>query len=123
MDVVKMEGEIDPLAIEGSNDPDTEQQKPLSEEGNVLDLQVTGIKTECVDHSYDVKTEMAFVETPMSMDFLVMKNEVEEEAVKLELIAEEDEAFTEGIGVPASCDSITEDECVETDPWWWRWCC
>ncbi|XP_069669498.1 uncharacterized protein [Periplaneta americana] len=47
-------------------------------EGNVLDLQVTGIKTECVDHSYDVKTEKTVDETAVLIDFPVVKSEVEE---------------------------------------------
>ncbi|XP_069673268.1 uncharacterized protein [Periplaneta americana] len=97
MDVIKMEREIDPLAIE--------EEKTLSEKGNILDLQLTGIKAECVDHSYDVKTDMTFDETPVPVDFLFMKSEVGEEAreinkveeeVKLEVTAEEDEVLTEG---------------------------
>ncbi|XP_069669497.1 uncharacterized protein [Periplaneta americana] len=78
MDMIKVECEIDPLAIEDSNHTDVEEQKPLSEEGNVLDLQVTGIKTECVDHSYDVKTEKTVDETAVLIDFPVVKSEVEE---------------------------------------------
>ncbi|KAJ4425698.1 hypothetical protein ANN_27894 [Periplaneta americana] len=76
MDVIKMEHEIDPLAIERRNNTDIEEQKPLSEERNVLDLQVTGIKTECMDHSYDVKTEMTFDETPVPVHFVVVKSEL-----------------------------------------------
>ncbi|XP_069671946.1 uncharacterized protein [Periplaneta americana] len=78
MAVIKMECEIDPLAIERSNNTDIEEQKPLSEEGNVLDLQVTGIKMECVDHNYDIKTEMTFDETSLLTDFPVVKSEAGE---------------------------------------------
>ncbi|XP_069673253.1 uncharacterized protein [Periplaneta americana] len=105
MEEIKMEREIDPLAIERSNNTDIEEQKPLSEEGNLLDLQVTGIKRENMDYSNDIKTEMTFDETPVSSSFLFVKTEVEEETcefnkveeeVKLEVTAEEDEVFTEG---------------------------
>ncbi|XP_069672260.1 uncharacterized protein [Periplaneta americana] len=116
MDVIKMEYESDPLAIEG-------RVIPCKKEGNVLDEQVIGIKTECMDHSYDVQTEMTFDETPVSNDFPIVKSEVEEEACELnkveekfvlEVTTEEDEVFTEGTGVPASSDSVTEDERLET---------
>ncbi|XP_069672298.1 uncharacterized protein [Periplaneta americana] len=81
MDMIQMEYELDPLAIERSDNTDTEEQKPLSEEGNILDLHVTGVKTECMDHSYDVKTEMTFFESLVPMDFHVVKSEVEESAL------------------------------------------
>ncbi|XP_069697194.1 uncharacterized protein [Periplaneta americana] len=83
VEVIKMEREIDLLAIERSNNTDRSivEEKPLSEERNVLDLQVTGIKTECMDHSCDVKTEMTFDETSMPVDFSVVKSEVEVSAV------------------------------------------
>ncbi|XP_069669882.1 uncharacterized protein [Periplaneta americana] len=112
MYVIKKEREIDPLAIEGSNRTDVEEQKPLSEERNVSNLQVTAIKTECMDHSYVIKTEMTFDEAPLPVDFPVVKSEVEDEAreldkvekeVKLEITAEEDEVLTE------SCNGCYED--------------
>ncbi|XP_069673042.1 uncharacterized protein [Periplaneta americana] len=46
--------------------------------GKIIDLQITGIKTECMDHSYDVKTEMIFDETSAPIEFSVVKSEVEE---------------------------------------------
>ncbi|KAJ4442331.1 zinc finger protein 235-like isoform X2 [Periplaneta americana] len=64
MDVFKMEREIDPLAIERSNNTDVEEQKYLSEDG---------IKTD-----YGLKSEMAFDETLVPIDFPVVKSEVEE---------------------------------------------
>ncbi|XP_069672576.1 uncharacterized protein [Periplaneta americana] len=105
MEEIKMEHGIDTLVIERSNDTDIEEQKPLSEEGNLLDLQVTGIKKENIDHSYDIKSEMTFSETPAPISFPFLKNEVEDKAyqliklkeeVKLEVTAEEDEVLTEG---------------------------
>ncbi|KAJ4425873.1 hypothetical protein ANN_27499 [Periplaneta americana] len=76
MDVVKMEPEVDPLAIEITNS-DMNEQKTLSQVGNVLNLQVTEIKTECMDHSYGLNSEMAFDETPVPINFPVVKSEVE----------------------------------------------
>ncbi|XP_069669295.1 zinc finger protein 454-like isoform X2 [Periplaneta americana] len=78
MAVNKMERQIDPLSIGISKNTDIEEQKPLSQERNVLDLQVTGIKTEYMDRSCNVETEMTFHETPVSKDFPVVKSEVEE---------------------------------------------
>ncbi|KAJ4425927.1 hypothetical protein ANN_27553 [Periplaneta americana] len=113
MDVIKMEREIDPLALERSNNTDIEEEKPQfynvvifyndemrsedspkdyptfafwlgkisekpNQEGNVLDLKVTGIKTECVDDSYDVKSEVTFDKTDVPIDFVFVKSEVEE---------------------------------------------
>ncbi|KAJ4425362.1 hypothetical protein ANN_27977 [Periplaneta americana] len=71
MDVIKMEPGSDPLAIHTTN-ADLEEKKPLSEEGNLLDLDVTKIKTESIDHRYDVKSE-----TSASVDFPMLKSEVE----------------------------------------------
>ncbi|KAJ4425576.1 hypothetical protein ANN_27771 [Periplaneta americana] len=47
------------------------------QKGNILDLQVTGINTECMDHTYAIKNEMAFGKTPVPIDFIVMKSEAE----------------------------------------------
>ncbi|XP_069673198.1 uncharacterized protein [Periplaneta americana] len=72
MDVIKIKPEIDPLAIERSHNSDIEEQKKLSKVRKILDLQLTEINTKCVDHSYDLKSEITFDETP------VVKSEVEE---------------------------------------------
>ncbi|XP_069670105.1 uncharacterized protein [Periplaneta americana] len=77
MDAIKMGREIDTLALEGSNNTDIEEEK--LEEGKILDLQVTGIKTGCMDHSTDVKSEMTFDKTYMPIDISFVKSEVEEE--------------------------------------------
>ncbi|XP_069670278.1 uncharacterized protein [Periplaneta americana] len=76
MAVNEMKREIDPLATDISNNTAIEKEKPLSEEG-----QFTGIKTECMDHSYDVQSEMTFDETPVPIDSSSVKSEVEEEKV------------------------------------------
>ncbi|XP_069672084.1 uncharacterized protein [Periplaneta americana] len=77
MDVNKMEPGSDPLAIHTSN-AEIEEKEPLSEEGNLLDLDVTKIKTESIDHRYDVKSEIQFEETSASVDFPMLKSEAEE---------------------------------------------
>ncbi|XP_069669786.1 uncharacterized protein [Periplaneta americana] len=78
MYVIKMEPNTDFKATERSVNTEMEEWKPLSEEVNILDLQVTGIKTECTDYTYDLKTEMTFDETPVPIDFPVLKSEAEE---------------------------------------------
>ncbi|XP_069672997.1 uncharacterized protein [Periplaneta americana] len=104
-----MEHEIDPLAVERSNNTDIEEQKPLPEEGNLLDLQVAGIKTECMDHSYDVKTETTVNETPVPTDFPILKSEDQEENVLyLHMIQIKTECMDK------SCDLKSEETFDET---------
>ncbi|XP_069669583.1 uncharacterized protein [Periplaneta americana] len=103
MDVIKMEHGSDPLGIQTSGISDIEEKKPLSEEVNLLDLNVTKIKTESIDHRYDIKSEIVFEETAVPIEFPMLKSEVEEEfceldqvkEVKLEVTAEENEVLTE----------------------------
>ncbi|XP_069670015.1 uncharacterized protein [Periplaneta americana] len=76
MEVIKIEREIDTLAFELSNNTDIEEEK--LQEGNVFDVQVTGIKTECVDHSYEVKSKMTFDKTPVPIELCFVKSEVKE---------------------------------------------
>ncbi|XP_069669973.1 uncharacterized protein [Periplaneta americana] len=103
MDVIKMEPGSDPMGIQTSGIADIEERKLLSEELNLLDLNVKKIKTECIDHGYDVKSEMTFEETAVPIVFPVLKSEAEEEfceldqvkEVKLEVTAEENEVSTE----------------------------
>ncbi|KAJ4425821.1 hypothetical protein ANN_27447 [Periplaneta americana] len=47
-------------------------------EGNLSHLQLPGIKTECVDHSYDLTSEVKVEDPPEPASFLMMKCEVEE---------------------------------------------
>ncbi|XP_069671819.1 zinc finger protein 391-like isoform X3 [Periplaneta americana] len=105
MDVIKLEREVDPLALERSNSPSTdiEEQKPLSEEENVLDLQMTEIKREYMDKNCDLKSEITFDETPVLVDFPIVKSEIEEARelnkvnveMKVEVTAGDDEVLTE----------------------------
>ncbi|XP_069673289.1 uncharacterized protein [Periplaneta americana] len=99
MDVIKEEPEIDPLAIQ-SND----EKKPLSEEGNLLALHLAGIKTECVDHSYDPTSETKVEQTALPNNFVTTKCKAEEELcdldtvkdeLKLEVTTEENEILTD----------------------------
>ncbi|KAJ4425555.1 hypothetical protein ANN_27750 [Periplaneta americana] len=125
MDVNKMEPGSDPLAIHTSN-AEIEEKEPLSEEGNLLDLDVTKIKTEsidhrydevnlldlhvtsikeeCVDDSYEHNSEIRFEEIILPNN--VVKCEAEEDAFDLdkvqqqqkqEVSSEEDEVSTESI--------------------------
>ncbi|KAJ4425680.1 hypothetical protein ANN_27876 [Periplaneta americana] len=50
----------------------------LREEGNLLDANVTGIKMECMDHSDDLKLEIAFEQTAVSIGSPIVKTEAEE---------------------------------------------
>ncbi|XP_069690471.1 uncharacterized protein [Periplaneta americana] len=90
------------------------------EEGNELDLHMTEIKTEYMDKGYDQKSEITFDETPVPIDFTVLKSEFQEEThkldnvekeFKLEVTAEEDEVFAEGFPRGVNCDEQRE---------WWR---
>ncbi|XP_069669966.1 zinc finger protein 235-like isoform X1 [Periplaneta americana] len=97
MDVIKMEPDINPLAIQSN---ETEEKKYLSQEGNLLDLPVTRIKEEYVDDSYDHNPEIKFEE------IILLKCEVEEDYFDLDRVQqqqtrdvsiEEDEASTESL--------------------------
>ncbi|XP_069671154.1 uncharacterized protein [Periplaneta americana] len=103
-DLMKMEPDSDPLAIQTSDNADTEEGKLLSEEGDLLDFHFVAIKTECMDHRYEVKSEMTYEEAAVSVDFPIVKTEAEEEQSDLDTVneeprvegtAEDNEIFTE----------------------------
>ncbi|KAJ4425948.1 hypothetical protein ANN_27574 [Periplaneta americana] len=107
MDVIKKELEVDPLAIHWSDNTDTDEKKPLPEEGNILDLHVAGIKTEC----YNLTLE----ETAVPSNVVTTKCKVEEELsdlhtvkdeLKVELTVEENEIL------PHSISDIEENEAL-----------
>ncbi|KAJ4425810.1 hypothetical protein ANN_27436 [Periplaneta americana] len=105
----------------------------VEQEGNIMDLQV---KTECVDHSYDLNSEIKVEESPVPINFPVLKSEVEESPVSIksevdensfdldmvqekqevEACSEEDEVLNEGIvenvekTVSSEQDEIIHDE-------------
>ncbi|KAJ4425359.1 hypothetical protein ANN_27974 [Periplaneta americana] len=132
MDVIKMEPGSDPIGIQTSGIANIEEKKPLSEEANLLDLDVTKIKTECIDHRYDIKSEIVFEESAVPIDFPMLKSEAEEEfceldqvkEVKLEVTAEENAVLTEsrnsGVGtfsenIPQQEDAYTDDKKYDCD--------
>ncbi|XP_069670079.1 uncharacterized protein [Periplaneta americana] len=119
MDVIKKESEVDPLAIQSNDNTETDE-KPLSEEGNLLDLHVVRIKTECVNHSYDLNPEVGLEETAVTTNFVTAKCKAEEDSFDLdrlqqqqtrEVSSEEDAVSTERNHVRFTTDTdptITE---------------
>ncbi|XP_069672970.1 zinc finger protein ZFP2-like isoform X1 [Periplaneta americana] len=107
MDVVKKEPEVDPLAIQCSDNIYTDEKKPLSEEGNLSHLEVTGMKTECVDHSYVIKSEIKVEDTtPVPVSLPMVESDVDEDLFdvdrvqweqKVEVSPEEHEVLSERI--------------------------
>ncbi|XP_069697100.1 uncharacterized protein [Periplaneta americana] len=106
MDLIKMEHEIDPLAIHTSDNTDVEEKKPLSEEVNVLNLHTTQIKKECGDRTddRDLITQIKIEEFPVPITVPMATSEAEEEwrdwhtakdELKLEVSAEENEVLTD----------------------------
>ncbi|XP_069669360.1 uncharacterized protein [Periplaneta americana] len=76
MDVIKMEPEIDPLAVQMSDNTNVEEKKPLSEERNLFNEHMIGIKEECVDQSY-ITSDMKDEETKEADNFDFFKCEVQ----------------------------------------------
>ncbi|XP_069697076.1 zinc finger protein 239-like isoform X1 [Periplaneta americana] len=126
MDVIKMESEVDPLAIQTSDNTDLEEEKSLSEDFKLFNPQSTLIKTECKDHSYDVTSEIKLEQTSVSNNFPMVKYEIEgdlcdldkvKDELKEEVIAEEYEIFTESLVVAhhtssSVCDVIPQEKNV-----------
>ncbi|XP_069697200.1 zinc finger protein 235-like isoform X2 [Periplaneta americana] len=108
MDVIKMEPEVDPLGLKPYDySYKIEENYTLSKEGNSSHLEVAGMKIECGEYNYGVKTEIKVEgSTPVTSSFLMVKSEVDEqwfdldtvkEEVQLEVTAEENEVFTNSI--------------------------
>ncbi|XP_069669460.1 zinc finger protein 665-like [Periplaneta americana] len=113
MDVIKTEAE-DTLTRDST--VEEEEEKSLSEEGNLLDLRVSGIKTEC---------DPTFEGTPVPYFYPIIKCEVEERScdvdtvkveLKQELTANEDEVMSESFadtydrGIPSQSNCVTEEQ-------------
>ncbi|XP_069670257.1 uncharacterized protein [Periplaneta americana] len=106
MNVIKAELEVDPLALETSDDSDEKEKKCVlksvqkstqikiegedniydlasemkyeSQEGNLSHLEVTDMKAECGDNNYVIKTEIKVENTtPVPTSFPVVKSEVD----------------------------------------------
>ncbi|XP_069690867.1 uncharacterized protein [Periplaneta americana] len=106
MDVIKMEPALDLLDIQlHDNTYELEGNDPLSEEGNLSHVDVTGMKTECVDKSYNFKSEIKVEDTtPVAISLPMVKTEVDEDFFdvdrvqreqKVEVSSEKDEVLTE----------------------------
>ncbi|XP_069697066.1 uncharacterized protein [Periplaneta americana] len=78
MDVIKMEPEVDPLAIGTIDKSDSEGKNLSSEEVNLLNLQSTQIKSEHEDHSYDITSGIKYEETPVAVNLPMVKPEAQE---------------------------------------------
>ncbi|KAJ4425421.1 hypothetical protein ANN_28036 [Periplaneta americana] len=105
MDVIKKEPEIDLLAIQSSDNTDS-SHKRLSEEWHLSHLEVTGMKKECLNHSYAMKTEIKIEDTPVPISFPTLKTEVDEDLLDVDRVqqaqivgvtSEEDEVLTDSI--------------------------
>ncbi|XP_069670407.1 uncharacterized protein [Periplaneta americana] len=83
MDGIKMEPVVDLLGSEPHNTCEIKENTTLSEEGDLSHLQVAGIKTECVDHSYDLTSEVKVEDTPDPVSFPIVKSEVESTPVPI----------------------------------------
>ncbi|XP_069697184.1 uncharacterized protein [Periplaneta americana] len=105
MDLIKMKLEDDPLDFQANdNINEREENKASSEEENLSHLEVTGMKTECVDHSYEIKSEIKVEHTPVPTSFAFVKCKVDEDFFdwgkvqqeqKVQVSSEEDEVFPE----------------------------
>ncbi|XP_069670509.1 zinc finger protein 239-like isoform X1 [Periplaneta americana] len=89
MEAVKMESEVDPLLVQTSDNKDVAEKKPLSENGNLLDVDLTRVKTEWMEQSYDVRSEMKFEGNPEPFTSVVVKCEAMEESNSFETVKEE----------------------------------
>ncbi|XP_069671103.1 zinc finger protein 570-like [Periplaneta americana] len=127
MDVIKTEPEVDPLAIQTSDNTDVGEKKPLSEELNLLNLSTTHIKTECNDYSSSVSSEMKYEEILVPNNFPVVKYEDQPEFYELNIIKEEqdlevtpeeNEVLTQSFAdihdsaVSSNCESIANEDHV-----------
>ncbi|XP_069673577.1 uncharacterized protein [Periplaneta americana] len=78
MDVIKKEPGVDPLAIQSSDNADIDEKKPLSEEGNSLDLNMAAIKEDCIDYNCDLTGDIKLEETAVPVVFDAVKCEAKE---------------------------------------------
>ncbi|XP_069673318.1 uncharacterized protein [Periplaneta americana] len=79
MDFMKTESEVDPLTVQPCDDAGKEEADPSPDEENLLDLNVTKIKEEYVDDSYNHTSKIKFEEIILPNNFPVVKCEAEEE--------------------------------------------
>ncbi|XP_069669482.1 uncharacterized protein [Periplaneta americana] len=115
MDVIKMEPAVDPLDLQIHDSIyEMDENDLLSQQRNLSHLEMTAMKTESVDQSYDIKSEIKVEDdSPETIGFHMVKSEVEEDMFdvdkvkqeqKVEVSSEEDEVLTERIA--ATSDRI-----------------
>ncbi|XP_069672742.1 uncharacterized protein [Periplaneta americana] len=115
MDLVKMEPEDDHFGLLSHDITHIiKENKASSQEGNLSHLEAMGMKTEYVDHNYDIKTEIKIEDTPVPVSFRMLKTEVDEDLFnvgrvqqeqKVEVSSKENEVFPERCkkSSPKSC--------------------
>ncbi|XP_069670541.1 uncharacterized protein [Periplaneta americana] len=108
MDVIKTEPDVDPLTMQTSDNTDVEVKTPLSEDGNSVDRPLTGMKTECMDDSSDVASEMNFEENPVPNSSADVKIEVQATA-EMDGVAEPRRSKRRRVDKSSSSDSSSED--------------
>ncbi|XP_069704635.1 zinc finger protein 239-like isoform X2 [Periplaneta americana] len=105
MDVIKTEPEVDPLIVQSPRDAEIEEAVFSSAEGKLWDQCVTGVKTECIDHSYDLTSE----QDPCDLETV-------KEEMKVEVAIEDNEVCTDRNAVmqensdSSQCDGIAQEE-------------
>ncbi|XP_069670755.1 uncharacterized protein [Periplaneta americana] len=105
MDLIKIEYELDTLDLQAHDDTcEIEDRKASSEERSLSHLEVTAMKTECVDQSYEIKSEIKVQDTLVPATFPFVKCEVDEDLFdvdgvqqeqKVQVSSEEDKVFPE----------------------------
>ncbi|XP_069672774.1 zinc finger protein ZFP2-like isoform X1 [Periplaneta americana] len=108
MDAIKMEPEVDPLAIQTSNNTDWKEKKFSSEEFNSLNLQSIKIKEENEDHISGVTSEIKFEESSVPFNLSLVKCEVEEELCDLDTIREVQDMKVEAEEKKVSTGSVAD---------------
>ncbi|XP_069672938.1 uncharacterized protein [Periplaneta americana] len=95
MDVIKIEPDADTLGLQ----PHVDTYE--IGENNTLSEEVTGMKTECVDHSCDLTSQIKVEDTAVAISFPVVKSEVDEDLFdvdrvqqEVEVSSKEDEVLT-----------------------------
>ncbi|XP_069670450.1 zinc finger protein 391-like isoform X2 [Periplaneta americana] len=105
MNWIKNEPKVDPLLLQSlDNTYEIKESTALSKDGKLSDLQV---KTECLDHSFDIKSEIKVEDSPVSISFPLLKSEVEESPETVKSVVDED-AF--------DLDTVQQQQKLEVSP-------
>ncbi|XP_069669875.1 zinc finger protein 695-like isoform X2 [Periplaneta americana] len=108
MDVIKKEPEVDPLCLRPQdNIYEIGGNNTLSEEWNLSHLEVAAMKTECVDQSYDIKTEIKVEDnTSVPISLPMVKSEVDQELFYLDRVQEEQKVEVSSEGDEVISESV-----------------